>query len=230
MFAPDMAGPCGEHDDPVGELDRLAQIVRHHQRRGGPRLPDVEKQPAQVRRGGLVERDEGFVQQQQAGLDGKRPRQRGAAGEPERQFSGIEALEAGEAEPREEFAERMATQRGWLREPHVLLDRPPRQQARLLEGDADARFPFGQRETSVEVALEPGEDTQARRLAAARRPDQAGELAVGHGKAQPLDRQQGRAAGGRIGFRGDVDLKHGAAAIGSRSGRRAAEGGSRPRA
>ena len=89
MFAPDMAGPCREHDDPVGELGRLAQIVRHHQRRGRPRLPDVEKQRAQVRRCGLVERDEGFVQQQQAGLDGEGPRQRGAAPGRRRRCAGL---------------------------------------------------------------------------------------------------------------------------------------------
>ena len=90
------------------------------------------------------------------------------------------AVEAERCEQRRRASASVASRR---REPHVLLDRAPRQQPRLLEHHAE-RAVRGQSHAALEVAIEPGDDAQQRGLAAARRPDQRADLAVAERERQ----------------------------------------------
>src|SRR6476659_8276303 len=64
----------GEHDDPVGELQRLLLIVRHEHRGNVDLLVQLTKPAPQLLAHLGVERAERLVEQQNAGLDGARER------------------------------------------------------------------------------------------------------------------------------------------------------------
>ena len=90
--------------------------------------------------------------------------------------------------------------------PHVLLDRAPRQQPRLLENDAEPamRGPF---DATFEVAIEADDDAQERGLAAAGRPDQRHDFAVAQADGKLAEHVQRAARGAAIEFLLDVDIK-----------------------
>src|SRR6185312_2620843 len=66
----------------------------------------------------------------------------------------------------------------------VLVDRPPRKEAGLLEDVAHSRRPpvgtEGELNLACKIAVEPGHDVEKRRLAAARWAHEGHELAGGH--------------------------------------------------
>ena len=95
------------------------------------------QQGAQAQMQGAVERGERLVEQHQLGLDGEGPRQRGAAREAERQLPRIIAAAPVQFEGGEQIAQARV---GQLRrgEAEIVGDTAPGQQARLLEGHADA--------------------------------------------------------------------------------------------
>ena len=98
-------------------------------------------------------------------------------------------------------------------EPHVLLDRAPRQQPRLLEHHAE-RAVGGQLDAALEIAVEPGDDPQQRGLAAAGRPDQRGDLAAARLNASSPSTWSLPPAAARKDFLLDVDVKPAAGASG----------------
>src|ERR1700722_299797 len=60
------------------------------------------------------------------------------------------------------------------RDPDVLLDAAPRQEARLLENETEP--PRREGHLAVEIAIETGDDLQKRGLAGARRADEGRDL------------------------------------------------------
>ena len=125
--------------------------------------------------GRLVERDERLVEQQDLRLDRKGARQRRAPRHAERQLGGIAVAEAGQLDGVEDRSQVLRRKGRRQSEPDVLLHRPPWQQARLLEHGGHPRLPQLVGDGAAEIAVEAKHDPQRRRLAAARRADQAGE-------------------------------------------------------
>ena len=84
------AGSRRHRHDPVGQEDRLVDVVGDHQRRHAPR---VGAQLRQLLAKGVarqrVERAEGLVQEQNLGLDGKRPGDRDPLPHAARQLTGL---------------------------------------------------------------------------------------------------------------------------------------------
>src|SRR6516165_4826324 len=160
---------------------------------------------AQSCRKRLVERHERLVEQKQIGLDREGARQRHPPGESERKLAGVVIAMGLEAERLEQ---RVEPGGGRVRggKPHVLLDRPPRQQARLLEDHAE-RAVRGERDAAVEIAVEPRDDAQQRGLAAARRPNQRGDLPTAEAECKLAEHLELPAGGSLKRLLLDVDVK-----------------------
>ena len=98
------AGRCRQQHQPAREHHRLAQIVRDQNGRGVVHRQQVQEQQAQPSDRLLVEGHERLVEQQQAGLDHERPRQRGPARHAERQARGEQLAGRAEADLGEDRA------------------------------------------------------------------------------------------------------------------------------
>ncbi len=122
-----------------------------------------------------VEGDEGLIEQQEVGLDREGARQRHPPCQSERQLAGIVAAMSGEAERLEQRIER-AVARQRRGEPHVLLDRAPRQQPRLLKYHAE-RAVSRQLHRAIVGLVQSRDDAQQRGLAAAGGADERGHFA-----------------------------------------------------
>lgn len=141
--------------------------------------------------GAGVQRHEGLVEQQQVRLDRKGPRQRGAPGKPERQFAGVPVAVIGQTQGVENGREVAAGQGTGQGEAHVLLDRAPREQTRLLEDDTEAAT-TGAMHLPVELRVEPCHDPQHRALPAARLAEDGPKGPRLEAETQVLDREQRR--------------------------------------
>ena len=99
------------------------------------RVGDLLAQPRGER---VVERGERFVENEEIGIDGKGAGERDAAGEAERQLAGEMAAMGAQ------FQNGRTGLQAWLHrierrgKPHIVLDRAPGQQPRLLEHHAEA--------------------------------------------------------------------------------------------
>src|SRR4051812_45235453 len=99
------------------------------------------------------------------------------------------------------------------RKPHILLDRAPWQQPRLLENHADPGFRWA-RDASLEIAVEPEDNAQHRALAAARGTDQDADLARPKREADRREHLLRSARGTPEALACDIDLKpHGVATV-----------------
>ena len=134
-------------------------------------LPDLEQEPPQAVGRALVERHERLIEQQQVRLGGEGAGERHAARQAERQFLRIARQHVGDADRLGEPFEVVLRETGRRHEIDILLDRPPRQKAGLLEHNADPRA-FRNIDRSDEAVVEAGDDAQQRGLAAARRAHQ----------------------------------------------------------
>ena len=185
----------------------------------------VNKQMAQPLGGLFVERDEGFVQEKDRRFGGEGPGERCPAGKAERKLRREERAHAGEAETVEQPVEVGIPQALRQSKPDILLDRPPRQQGRLLEHGGDAvRAAFRQLEGAGKVLVEAKQDAQRRGLAAARRPEQAGEFALPDLEGKVAQRRDRDAFRRPESLFGDVDPKRDAGANGLHVVQRAAPG------
>src|SRR5262249_24523047 len=90
--------------------------------------------------------------------------------------------------------------------PHVLLERAPRQQSRLLEHHAELTV-VGERNGAVGVAVEAGDDPQQGGLAASGRANQGADLAACEAQRQPVDHMELAARGGAKRLVLDRDVK-----------------------
>ena len=198
-----VGGARGEQEHAVGKPDRLVEIVGDQKRGDAPARHQCGELVAQALGERVVERHEGLVEHQEVGLDREGAGERDAARLAERQLAGIVVAVRGEAERREQRVE-IGVSRLRRAEPHVLFDRAPRQQARLLEHHAEPAV-LRQAHGAGEIAVDPGDDAQKRRLAAAGRADQRRHRAVP--EARTSGRGERRAARpmptGRICFRSE---------------------------
>ena len=194
----DPGRPTAEEDEPVGEHDRLGQMVGHEQGGRTVRLDQVEEQHAQAPRGRLVERDERLVEQQQRRLDHERPGDGRPARHAEREPRGVDLggavepdLVQGAPDPGRDVGRLRQDQR------QILGHRAPGQEARLLEDVGEPARAVGRPHLALEVAVEAGDHVEERGLAAARRADDrhrlgGRQLEVARGRA-PDAREPARA-------------------------------------
>ena len=183
------------HDhDAVGQLERLFLIVRdEHARQVNFFVQPPQPAPQLLPHLG-VERAERLVEQQHLRLDGQRPRERDAlalaAGEL-RRIAVAQVVELHELQQVRHLRRDLVVRRPMRARPHaqaerdVLEHRHVPEERVVLKHEADAALadlPV-RRVLAVEQhaapigRLEPGDDAQQRRLAAARRPEQRHELA-----------------------------------------------------
>ena len=137
------------HDDAVGEEHRLGDRVGDEQRGGGPLRPDPLQLEVEALAGHLVERAERLVEQQHLGLGDQRAGDRDALAHAAGQLRRPGLLEALEADELDEVGDRRVGATGDAGRPRAAggcsLDRAPRQQRRVLEGDAEVVAAAGDR-------------------------------------------------------------------------------------
>ena len=197
----DAAGPRRHHHDPVGEEHRLGDRVGDEDHGGAGLGADPHQLGLHALAGHLVERAERLVHQQQPRPLGERPGDRDALLHAARELVGVPVGEVGEADQLEQLGDARRA-RGAVdavqleRQLDVRRDRAPRQQARLLEGDAVVLVEPGlpraacRRPSIVPPVglVEVGDQAQQRALAAAARPDQRDELAGGDVEVDVVER------------------------------------------
>ena len=180
------------HDDAVGHGQCLLLVVRDHDRRHAELALQAADLLAQVHAHDRVQRRQRLVQQQQPGRGGQRARQRDALLLPARQLRRVLGLAAGQADQLQQLGHALAH----LGARHAPIDQPVGdvvghrqvgEQRIGLEDDAVVALRRrqhrdvapGHPDAAGAVRLEPGDDAQQRGLAAARRPEEADELALG---------------------------------------------------
>ena len=183
-----LARPIGHHDDAVGQLHRLGEIVRDQQGRLVERLLDLRDLVAQQQARLLVECREGLIHQQNLGLRDERARDRNALAHAARQLRGKTLLERGEADhvdemvcPVHALGFRDALQ--FERKGDIVDDIAPRKGRFLLEHHADGGM--GRRNALVAdhhralvIAEQTADDVEKGGLAAARRANHRDEFAL----------------------------------------------------
>ena len=193
------------HDgDAVGQSHRLGLVVRDiERRRAGVREHGFELRP-HLEPQQRIEIGQRLVHQQHGRLDGERARHRDALALPARELRGIAreqrldmqqrgraldlALHARLRRARHAQPEGDILEHGQMREYRIVLEHHrepalPRRQVRHV-APADQHAPAA-------LPLEPRDDAQQRRLAAARRPEQREELAVAHAQRHIAERGDG---------------------------------------
>jgi hypothetical protein len=205
-FGDDPAGPGAHHQDTVGEVDRLANIVGHEDHGRAAREPYLLQRIPQLLARESVERAEGLVEHQERRLVHERPADRGALLHAARELPGMAILEALEADEGEKIpgaclvggalaAQARAVRLHDLEREHDVCEgRAPGQRRGVLERHADA----AQRTAHVLPAdrhPSAGHGPQARdglhqgRLAAARRPDDGQELPLADAQRRLIERE-----------------------------------------
>ena len=82
-----MRGPRGEHEDPIGERDRLVDVVGDEHGDHAPALDELRQIALQLSGERRIERNERLVEQQQGRANGERARQRRAPREADGEFA-----------------------------------------------------------------------------------------------------------------------------------------------
>jgi hypothetical protein len=195
--------PVVDHDDLVGDLERLLLVVGD-EHGGDVHLVVQAAQPvAQLLAHLGVERAERLVEQQHRGLHGEGPGERHALTLPARQLRGQAIGEGLQVHEAQQLAHPLADL--LLRpvadlhaERDVARDRQVLERRVVLEHEADVallRRQLGGVDAfdlhgSLVGELEAGDDPQQRRLAAAARAQQRGQLAVGDRQRHVVHREE----------------------------------------
>ena len=190
QFGQDAAGVAAQHDDAVGQQDRFFDVVGDQADGPGGEFfagPQGHQLVAQVFGGEDVEGGEGFVHQQQIGLEHQRPGEPDALAHPAGQFFGVGGFETVEADQIDGL-HRTLTPFGWRDfaccqpEFNILLHGQPGHQGEVLEHHRGARV--GGVEFGAVVARhaagggdQSGDDAQQRRFAASGATEQRDDLA-----------------------------------------------------
>ena len=194
-LAGDASGPRREQDDPLPEPHRLAHVVRDEDDGSAGLRPDAGELLVQhVPRDG-VERRERLVHEQEVALLGQRAGQGDALPHAARQL--VHPLGAGALEPdeREQALGLLASLRaGDAPQPQRELDVPrsgePRVERGLLEHQ---RRPAARHlDGAGDGLVQPRDQGQQGRLAAAGRAEQADELARRHGQVDAVEHRGSR--------------------------------------
>ncbi len=165
---------------------------------------------------GFIERYERLVKQQKIRAHRKCARDRCAARQAERQFSGIVREVRAEAEGFDQLGQIGGSGLSpWQRQPDILLDRAPGQKPRLLKHNAETPG-SGRADSTAEIRIQPCRDLQDRGLAATRRADQRAERAGFEPKVEATNDLDRRAIGRPVALRIDAKFKRGGVASGLR--------------
>ena len=183
------AGSAGEQHDAVGQAGGLPHVVGDEQDRGPGLPPDPLELVVQDVAGHGVERAEGLVHEQHVGVLGQRPGQGHPLAHATGQLVGLlvdEPLEAHQLEQLEDpgLALLAGDAAQAQRQLHVLAHREPREQRRLLEHEGGLP---GAHHLSRGGVLQAGDEVEQGGLAAARRADQADELAGADLQRDPVE-------------------------------------------
>ena len=108
-----VAGPGGHHHDPVGERDRLGEVVGDEDDGRAGARPQVEQLVLHELAGLHVERAERLVHQQDRRLVDQRLGQRDALAHAAGELVGVVVLEAGQADPLDPVAGPVVAPRPW---------------------------------------------------------------------------------------------------------------------
>jgi hypothetical protein len=188
----DHARRPGQHHDPVRQVDRLVDVVRHEDDRDPELLAHPQDEVFEFEPGLRVHRRERLVHQQQVGPVGEGPRDRHPLLHAAGQLPRVLPARVGEAHRGQHLGHPRGARRAPhpahpQRQVHVARHGQPREQRApvVLEHHAD---PFRDRpqRRALEQRLsrgrrhQPGQAAQQRGLARAARPDHAGELAARH--------------------------------------------------
>ena len=146
---PWLVGLGADDDHPIGELERLVDVVGHEEHRRRRRRVNVEEQVLHSQPGQRVKRAERLVEQQ----DRRTPREGTGEGRPAGHPAGDLAWsvpgEPGQPDEREEVGDTLGCVRighsARQAERNVRGERPPRQESRFLERDRAARVDAGDR-------------------------------------------------------------------------------------
>ena len=203
------SGPWRHHDDPIGDEDRLGDAVRDQQDRRRGALPEPQQLQVEPLAAQRIERAERLVEEQHLGLEREGAGERDPLTRSRRRArradcpvtpgsSDDEVLELGQA--LRAAGGRPAGELERVRD--VVGGRAPRQQARLLEHQADARVGLDdrgrvQRHRAPLGCQEPGDHAQQRGLAAAVRPDEGHDPAAGDVEGHAVEDGQATAAADR---------------------------------
>src|SRR3954471_1756922 len=189
--------PGRHHRDPVRHEDRLVDVVGDEEHRLAVGLPDAEEELLHQRPGLVVERAERLVEQQDLRIVGERARERGPLLHATGEHLRVVVLEASEPDPGNEF---LGFPRGrTTAKENVLADREPGEKRIGLEHHAAVGAGALDRLAVEQHAaggrrIEPGDDAQQRRLAAARRAEDADEVVVLHLEVGALEGARRRPA------------------------------------
>ncbi len=209
-----------QQQDAIAKSHRIVEIVGDQQRRGRSSLDQGRDFVAQTRGQGVVERDQGLVENEHVRFDGKGTCQRDTPGEAEREFAGEMGAVCAQLQDLEQ-----CVQPGFVRlrsgQPYVIIDRAPWQQARFLEYHADAGVRCMDDAAAI-IGIETGHDPQHRGLAAAGWPDQCDQFAVIEGECEIAQHVDPLAGGVDECLLFDRDFKPHAAASGTRVFQKAA--------
>ena len=151
MISLDPPGPRRHHQHPVGQQHRLVDAVGDEQHRLARRQPQLLEVDPQLLAGQRVERAERLVHQQERRVVDQRAHDRGALLHAARELVRVAVLELGEADRREQLAGAgQMVGRGQAAQldlhQHVAEHRPPVEQDRLLEDDAELGKRAGDRD------------------------------------------------------------------------------------
>src|SRR6185312_16708655 len=212
----DASRPARQHDDAVGKIHRLVDLVRDEQHRLAALVPDAQKLGLHDLAGLGVERREGRVHQQDLWIDRERACEIDALPHAARKLTRIITLEAAEPDQAQQGEDALldlgAGLAADLEADHgVGQDSAPGQQIVGLEDEAAIGAGVGHH-TAVEAhrpaarRLEAGDDAQQRGLAAAARPDDGDELAGADREVDGAQRLEGAEAHREV---GDLELGRG---------------------
>ena len=192
---PDLLEAAGVEDgDTVGQLERLVLVVSDEDRGLAGALVDVAQPAPEILANLGVERAERLVEQQHARLDGQRAGEGHTLALPTRELRGIAIGELRELDEVEQIADALGDRvtrgsLGALPRPQAVADvvghRHVLEERVVLENEADlallhrdARRVGAAEDDAARVgALQPGDDTQQRRLTRSRWPEQCQQLA-----------------------------------------------------
>ena len=200
----DNARRLAEHDDVVGQVDALVDVVGDDQDGDAQLRLDVQQQVLELCPGLRVDGGEGLVHHQQPWVAGERSGDRDPLLHPARHLPGVQVCLVPEADR----VEALLHARGPLglgqlaeREGDVLLHGHPGEEGSrvVLEHQGEA-VRYGVDDPAVEENLarrcivQPADDPQQCGLAGTRRADDDGDLACGNGGGDVADRRR-RAVG-----------------------------------
>ena len=238
-------GVLAQDDDAVGKLEGLVDVVGHQQHRGGFGAVDVQQQVLHLDPGERVQRAERFIEEQDTGVAGEGPGQRGPLGHAAGNFAGPVLGEVREPhEVQQPGHLRLAVpgaDAGGQADRDIGLQGVPRQETRFLEGegaagvnaldgcavDIDAAGGGGvesgggpeQRGFAAAGGAEDGQDLPGADLEVNVAQDGVGLSAGAEGPAQRTEgNRQGRGAGGGSGAGVQGRLRRGGGQDSSRQG------------